>query len=231
MDIHRPKPFHGWRELAKEIGVIVVGVLIALAAEQLVEQMRWEHAVYLGRQSLHDEIAWNNGFFRDRVIMAPCLQRRIDRAEALVESAGPTGSVGRFTDVAAFAGRSIETSEWESERASGTLTHFPRTELKDLGRYYAQIEPGMRDWIAVELDAWTRLSILENGPKRLSDADIAELRVAVETARRMEYLVTLNARRELDRSKSWGVKPVAVGNDQIRRMCEPVGVKLQLPVG
>jgi hypothetical protein len=35
MDVHTPKqPIQSWRELAKEIGIIVVGVLIALGAEQ-----------------------------------------------------------------------------------------------------------------------------------------------------------------------------------------------------
>jgi hypothetical protein len=230
MEIHRPKPFHGWGELAKEIGVIVVGVLIALGAEAFVEHVRWEHAVYLGRQSLHDEIARNNGFFRDRLVMAPCLQRRIERASGLVEQASQTGGVGRVADVAAFAGRAIETSEWESERASGTLTHFPRGELSLLGRYYAQVY-GFQGMVQSELAAWTRLTILENGPKRLSDADIAELRAAVQTVRRMERLIDLNAQRELDRSKAWGVSPIAASADQIRAMCEPVGPRPQLPAG
>ena len=39
MDIHKPKPFHGWRELLKEVGIIVLGVLIALGAEQAVSKI------------------------------------------------------------------------------------------------------------------------------------------------------------------------------------------------
>jgi hypothetical protein len=34
MAIHKPKPVHNWRELASEVGVIVVGIIIALTAEQ-----------------------------------------------------------------------------------------------------------------------------------------------------------------------------------------------------
>lgn len=37
MRIHLPKPLHGWRAFIGEVGVIVLGVLIALAAGQLVE--------------------------------------------------------------------------------------------------------------------------------------------------------------------------------------------------
>ena len=32
-----PKPLHGWRALFGEVGIIVIGVLIALGAEQVVE--------------------------------------------------------------------------------------------------------------------------------------------------------------------------------------------------
>jgi hypothetical protein len=39
MDIHKPKPWHGARELSKEIGTIVIGVLIAIGAEQAVEAL------------------------------------------------------------------------------------------------------------------------------------------------------------------------------------------------
>ena len=45
MDIHKPKPWHGWREFLKEYAIIVVGVLTALAAEQVVERVRWMERV------------------------------------------------------------------------------------------------------------------------------------------------------------------------------------------
>lgn len=37
MHFHLPKPLHGWHKFAGEVGIIVVGVLIALASEQVVE--------------------------------------------------------------------------------------------------------------------------------------------------------------------------------------------------
>jgi hypothetical protein len=35
MHVHLPKALHNWRELAREIAIIVVGVFIALFFEQL----------------------------------------------------------------------------------------------------------------------------------------------------------------------------------------------------
>jgi len=37
MQFHVPKPLHGWREFAGEVGIIVLGVLIALGFGQLAQ--------------------------------------------------------------------------------------------------------------------------------------------------------------------------------------------------
>ncbi len=51
MDIHKPKPWHGFREFLKEYVIIVVGVLTALGAEQGVEWLHWRHEVEAERRS------------------------------------------------------------------------------------------------------------------------------------------------------------------------------------
>lgn len=40
MHVHLPKPLHGWRAFLGEVGIIVLGVLIALSAEQIVANFR-----------------------------------------------------------------------------------------------------------------------------------------------------------------------------------------------
>ena len=39
MHFHLPKTLNGWREFAGEVGIVVVGVLIALALEQVVRSI------------------------------------------------------------------------------------------------------------------------------------------------------------------------------------------------
>ena len=57
MEIHKPKPVHNWRELLTEIGVVVIGVCIALAAEQTVEWLRWRSHVAEARAVIATELA------------------------------------------------------------------------------------------------------------------------------------------------------------------------------
>jgi len=42
MRVRVPKPLHGWRAFAGEVGVIVLGVLIALGAQQAAEALNGE---------------------------------------------------------------------------------------------------------------------------------------------------------------------------------------------
>ena len=57
MDIHKPKPWRGLREFLKEYAIIVVGVLTALAAEQVAEWAHRTEEVAQARAALHREIA------------------------------------------------------------------------------------------------------------------------------------------------------------------------------
>ena len=215
---HKPKPVHGWRDFLKEYAIIVLGVLTALTAEQVAEHFRWQEAVRAGRESLHREMAFDDGYMRDRLLVQPCIDKNIETMAAMIETASQTGRLPKTGQVSLVPGRRLETSEWENERASQSLTHFPRGELEVLGRYYAQIE-GLKGWDDNEIEASAHLAVLNHGPKRLAASDVAQLRVAVETARRMEFLTALNAQRVLDWSKQLGVSPIPVRKDWVHARC------------
>jgi hypothetical protein len=55
MHIHLPKPLHGWREFVGEVGIIVIGVLIALGAEQTIEALHHRSQVHDAIDELHAE--------------------------------------------------------------------------------------------------------------------------------------------------------------------------------
>lgn len=77
MDIHKPKPVHSWRELLSEIGVIVIGIVIALSGEQALEWWHWRGVVGETRQALDRELALNLGSVQTRIDQGPCIGRRI----------------------------------------------------------------------------------------------------------------------------------------------------------
>jgi hypothetical protein len=77
MHIHLPKALHGWREFAKEVGIIVVGVLIALGAEQIVTEMHWRKQVSDTRSALGTEIGASLRYAAERLSVQQCVRGRI----------------------------------------------------------------------------------------------------------------------------------------------------------
>src|SRR5690242_10470755 len=99
MDIHKPKPVHSWRELASEIGVIVIGILIAIGLEQTVEQIHWAHQVRQAHAELATDMAQSNRAFAFRAAADGCIARRIDRLEAVIEQVARHEAVARIPQV------------------------------------------------------------------------------------------------------------------------------------
>ena len=92
MHFHLPKPLHGWREFAGEVGIIVIGVLIALGAEQVVSALHDRREAQLTRRALADEIAVSAADAVERVALEDCLRNRIGELAAKLNTTN-----GRWT--------------------------------------------------------------------------------------------------------------------------------------
>ncbi|MGN6848452.1 MAG: hypothetical protein ACTHJK_03080 [Sphingomicrobium sp.] len=80
MRVHVPKPLHGWRAFAGEVGIIVLGVLIALAAGQLVEAWQWRGKVSRAEAAMRLELAEDDGpQAYARALIGRCLDSQIAR--------------------------------------------------------------------------------------------------------------------------------------------------------
>ena len=61
MEVHKPKLLHNWRDLLKEWGIIVLGVLTALFAEQAVQSFEWHQKVDAAIADMYNELTRGNG--------------------------------------------------------------------------------------------------------------------------------------------------------------------------
>lgn len=88
MEIHRPKhPIHSWREFLKEVGIIVLGVLIALAAEQSVEAWHWHRKIVDAEQAMVLELRDDDApQALTRLAVATCLNQQLDAIQAAIEA-------------------------------------------------------------------------------------------------------------------------------------------------
>ena len=221
MHIHRPKPLHGLREILVEIGVIVIGVMIALAAEQWVEWTHWQERVRTGRREIHSEVAVDAAFYGFRATAEPCVVQRLNQLAEITEARAAGTRVAPVHFAGIHLGFLVSDNNWQAERAEQTLTHLPRAELEDLSQFYAQAGD-MKLWIEKEEDAWATLRILEGDPNRLGQGDVAMLRNALQQARNFNFLIAVNSKEQLDLAHKLGVNVPAPDATYVTRTCAPL---------
>jgi hypothetical protein len=145
MHVQVPKPLHGWRAFAGEVGIIVLGVLIALGFGQIVEEINWRFRVNEAREQLHAEVGHGFLVVEERVAVADCIDRQLNRIEDAVMAGGssfkPLPAYRDFGLVFTFRAplRSWSDSAWQGVIAEGIAPHFDTAERDNLRVFYAQM--------------------------------------------------------------------------------------------
>jgi len=180
MRVKLPKPLHGWREFAGEVGVIVLGVLIALIAQQLVQQWQWRQETSATRDALRREAADNLDAALQRSQQQPCVEQRLKEIATIFaahkagEAINLRRSVGRPVS---YYGR---TETWQVEVASQSLSHMPLDEKLAFAKAFGNYE-NLNSVLRLEQDFWLRLNVL-NAPDQLEPGDWPPLRQAYAQA-------------------------------------------------
>jgi hypothetical protein len=190
MEIHKPKPVRNWREFLAEIGTIVLGVCVALAAEQAVEWVHWRNQVTTARTAIARELMSVMGSGVERVRETQCVEQRLDAMAAILDQASRTGSLPPVPQIYQPHKRVWPDDVWRTVVASQTAPHFPQEELASLSRAYSQ-EGDLAVNNREELLAWANLSVMVGPGRRLDPASEAELRKALSQARYYNRIVTL----------------------------------------
>ncbi len=182
MEFHKPKPVHNWRELLTEIGVVVIGVCIALAAEQTVEWLHWRAQVAEAREIIATELAHSVEGAIIRLRAEQCAERRFDELAQILDVAAKSGSLPPVGDIGVPPRNLWMSGAWGSVVASQTATHFPRQQLADISHTYMVIEIIEQNY-SREIDNWRDLYTIVGPGRRLDPASEAELRKALSHAR------------------------------------------------
>src|SRR6185312_14058686 len=112
MHVHLPKPLHGWREFVGEVGIIVLGVLIALGAGQVVESLHFRHEQHDTLERLFRESRVNIALLRrSHDVLAK--ETRQEEAFAAALSSGTCPRADQWaaaTDTVKYPQIAVETS-------------------------------------------------------------------------------------------------------------------------
>ncbi|HWE45445.1 MAG TPA: hypothetical protein VG407_05400 [Caulobacteraceae bacterium] len=133
---HKSKPFHGWREFLKEYGIIVLGVLTALAAEQIAEQIHWAHSVHEAEAAMDAELHEDalNAYYR--MSTHECAFSRLDALRTALEASRDHDTPVPVMPVYNWRLRAWQSDAWQAAQAAQIASHFPRDRLLAYSRVY-----------------------------------------------------------------------------------------------
>jgi len=180
----RPRFWHTerWQKFAREVGSVVLGVLIALGLGAIASEIGWKIEVANARDAIAAELGETIGQAEERVKIAPCVERRLDELAAIIDAAAEAGRLPPLGRIGSPPHRTWTSGVWDSIVSAQTATHFDRDSLDNLSGTYEFVTQlnaaNMR-----ELAIWTKLYGIVGPGRRLSDVEAVSLRDAVSQAR------------------------------------------------
>lgn len=144
MHFHLPKPLHGWRQLAGEVGIIVVGVLIALAAEQLVETLHWREKVTVAKKSIDYEVNAQLNYADEVVWLHKCSGPFVDTLEAAIVRQD-SKTIGLLHDTRPpVEPRPWRSTAWQSAMSTQIADHLDSHELAEDAFFFSGFDDLMK---------------------------------------------------------------------------------------
>ena len=206
MEIHKPKPVRDWREFLSEMSIIVLGILIALSGELLLETLHWRHQVEDTRNRLTQELFANVAAAAVRLRTAPCLEKRLDEVATLIDDAARSGKLPAIGNLSGPSVYLWGHGTWDSAVASQTTTHFPAQSLANFAVAY-QFVTRLGDINQQELESWAELWMVV-GPGRPFDASAAQAaRMAMSHARVLDREMGIMSQGLIERFKALNLRP------------------------
>ncbi|WP_174279349.1 hypothetical protein [Sphingomonas bacterium] len=215
MHIHLPKPLHGWREFWGEVGIIALGILIALAAEQLIEWVHWREKVTQATDALHQSVTNNSVDAIEQQIVGTCIDRQLVALEARVTAPGPYRPATLFSENGVSASpytvrapsRVWGDGTWRIITGEGVSTHLPARIRERIDYIYETLDQMRGDARAADQAIW-RLNSLS---KVTSLEPETRLRLVqdIEELRGREALMTLASAQLLGAIQDVGMMPTA----------------------
>jgi hypothetical protein len=204
MDIHKPKPWHGLREFLKEYLIIVVGVLTALGAEQVIQAVDWQRRVADAERGFHAELTDNASNAFSRLATVRCATAQFDAIRhALIENRERGTPV---PELPAYkrGNRLLYVDSWESARALQLTGHLP-TERASLYSKAYSLAASYRDWQRKEQDLKSGVDTLSDNAGRLTAQERDRLFLALHDLEEHSNWIDLVAFRYLEATRPLGV--------------------------
>jgi hypothetical protein len=221
MRFNLPRPLRGWRALAGEVGIIVLGVLIALGAQQLVETLNQRSQLRELRAAVDQEIAYGVGTYDARLAQNACFEARLDELGQWLNG-WREGRPQRLTGmISAPRSGPARTSVWAS-RDPDVMAHMPLPAKLAYGSIYDEFANNEVQRLDERM-TWLELAEFD-GAARLDEPSLMRLQGLITRARWRADNITGNARYIATLARGMGIRavPDPFPADQLAAFCKPI---------
>lgn len=188
MNVRLLAPIRGWRIFIGEVGVIVLGVLLALGAQQLVENIRIRGDVATFRKTIDEEIALNLYRYDVRSQQAACVDKQMDQLKDWLDQARDGTAVPALGSAGPF-NLSPYRSAWDNRNAV-VFAHVPDKARAKYSEFYDELDNNSSQ-SNLERETWQMLDpYAEPGPIGLQDRRM--IRSTLQRARWLNQTISEN---------------------------------------
>lgn len=186
-------PQKGWGAFGREVGVIVLGVLIALVVGEAANAVRLRVEAQRAMEVVRADMIDNSAAFEIRIVTAACARRRLDE---LTQEIADLRRTGRLRYIGKIGGPPLQTfraGTWDSAVGNRDVLFVDRHRVAELTDYHELL----REYRAIEdvaaLD-WARLRVLSHAAGPVDgntlaavSQTIAELRYRTDRAEHLAH--------------------------------------------
>lgn len=183
-----------------EVVIVVVGVLLALGSEQIVEQIRWHQKVADTTRQLDAEVHANARSAYRWLTLHPCLNQQLDAIEADVRASRHSGVI---TSVTAYSPplEVFQNDAWTNARSLQVADHIKQKAMRNYAILYF-FPPELQNDVVQLHQLAAELAPLTKGEGDVSSAEageyqrlIGEIRELQERTERSETLLLKDGER------------------------------------
>jgi hypothetical protein len=214
------KPPTGWPGFITELIIVVLGVFIALAAQEAVNS--WNARRDLGefRSAVDREIAENLSAYEQRVRQSACAAARLDQLEAWQKTwrsgAGPS-MIGRIRRPVEYT---VSQHVWNASVAAN-LKEMPLDERLNYAALYAGFEAYENQRLR-DAAIWQEIYSYDQA-SRLSPPEVNKLRGLILSARGLGSSIDSNWEQLQQQARAMGLAPAKYAmNRSALRLCQPI---------
>ena len=220
MRIRLPTPLKGWRVFIGEVGTILLGVLLALGAQEFVQSLHWSREVRQTREALNAELSRNLAVFEFTMAQIPCINGRTEELRKWAESFRTGKPLRLKHEIIPLPGFMVRTEAWEiiDGEIASRIPLQPRLN-------YAGLYSSMRTFRDVKDrtgDIWVTIAEFD-GSTRLEEAEIRKIILATKDLQGIAEILPA-FKTTIDRhARELGLKP----DPQLLKTANPIIPQMQ----